>query len=313
MKKAHEHEMFDLVIVGAGPAGLTAGVYAARKRMKTLVVSENIGGQTLLSGMIENYLGFQLVSGQELAKKFRQHLGDYKDMLDLHEGERVEKVSYDEDEQAFVTVTDGGKRFLSKTAIIATGRIPKKLNVPGEGEFKNRGVTYCATCDGPLFSGKTVAVIGGGNSALEAAVQLTDIARKVFLININEALGGDEVLREKVKAVGNVEVINNARTTEILGDKMVSGIRLVVKDEEKEIRVEGVFVETGSTPVSELVQEVKKNDSGEIRVDCANCTSIPGLFAAGDVTDVPEKQIIVAAGEGSKAVLSAFRYIVRTA
>jgi len=305
--------LYDLVIVGAGPAGLTAGIYAARKRMKTAVLSENVGGQTLWSGLVENYLGYQVITGSELASKFREHLKNYGDIIELREGEKVVRVSRSQDEKSFSTVTSNGETFISRTLIIASGRVPKSLGVPGEAEFRNKGVTYCATCDGPLFSGKNVAVIGGGNAALDAAIQLTKIASKVFIINANAQLSGDEILKEKVVNSSNVEVINNAMTTEIFGDKFVSGIKMAVGGSpERDIAVEGVFVEIGSSAVSSIVPDVAKNDRGEIIVDCAVNTSIPGLFAAGDVTSVPEKQIIVAAGEGAKAALAAFRHLVRT-
>ncbi len=188
---------------------------------------------------------------------------------------------------------------------------PTKSNLVGEREFKNKGLTYCATCDGPLFSAKVVAVIGGGNSALDAALQLIKIAKHVYIINITSSLGGDAIMREKLETSKNVTVLNNTQVTAILGDKFVSEIKIKREGKEVELAVQGIFVEIGLIPNSDFTKDIEKNQLGEIKVNCHNETNIPGVFAAGDVTDVPEKQIIIAAGEGSKAALSAFRYLAQ--
>lgn len=297
--------MFDLIIVGAGPAGITASVYAARKRMNLLVITKDIGGQTALSGDIENYTGYQFITGPELTAKFEEHMRKYG--IELRENEEVIEVI--KKDNAVLVKTDKDS-YEAKTAIIASGKRSRELDVPGEEEFKNRGLTYCATCDGPLFAEKDVAVIGGGNSALDATLQLIKIAKHIYLINITPDLTGDAIMQEKVKESDNATVLNNTRVTAILGDKMVNGIKIKNSaGKEKILAVQGVFVEIGLIPNSEFAKELEKNEQGEIKVNSRNQTNIPSIFAAGDVTDVPEKQIIVAAGEGAKAALEAFRYL----
>lgn len=298
--------MFDLVIIGAGPAGITASIYAARKKMNFLVITKDIGGQAAWSGDIENYTGYQFITGPELVGKFEEHMRKYK--IELKENEEVIELKR-KDERVLVKTDKGA--YEAKTAVIASGKRSRELGVPGETEFKNRGLTYCATCDGPLFAGKDVAVIGGGNSALDAALQLIQIAKHIYLINITSALTGDAVMREKVSESKKVSILNSTRVTAVLGERMVSGIRIKREDKEETLPVEGVFVEIGLIPNSEFVKELEKNELGEIRVNCRSQTNIPGIFAAGDVTEVPEKQIIVAAGEGAKAALGAFRYLAQ--
>ncbi len=296
--------MYDLIIIGAGPAGITASVYAARKKLSLLVVSKDIGGQAAWSGDIENYTGYQFITGPELASKFEEHMRKYG--IALKEGEDVTEVKRVEDR--IVIKTDKGQ-YDSKTAIIASGKRSRELTVPGEKEFKNKGLTYCATCDGPLFANKDVAVIGGGNSALDATLQLIKIARHVYLLNIVSHLTGDPVMIEKAEESDVVSIMNNTKVLEISGDKMVKGIKVKHEGEDEVLAVEGVFVEIGLIPNSHFAPDVAKNSLGEIKVDCCNQTNIPGIFAAGDVTDVVGKQIIIASGEGSKAALAVFRYL----
>jgi len=296
---------YDLIIVGAGPAGITAGIYAARKKLKTLVVSKDVGGQAALSGAVENYTGYQYITGFELARKFEEHVKEFD--LEFHEREEVTGIQ--ETGGIFRVSTDQGS-YEGKAVIIASGAKPKELKIPGEKEFKNRGVTYCATCDAPLFSRKDVAVIGGADSAMDATLQLLNIARKIYLITINPELEGDAIMKEKVLQAKNVEVWMKTKTLEILGDNMVTAIR-VMRLEEVTLNVQGVFIEIGYTPNSEFIDIVEKNELNEIKVDARCETNVLGIFAAGDVTDVPEKQIIIAAGEGSKAALSAFSYLSR--
>ncbi|MBL7084617.1 MAG: FAD-dependent oxidoreductase [Candidatus Omnitrophica bacterium] len=296
--------MYDLIIVGAGPAGITASVYAARKRIKLLVVSKDIGGQAAVSGDVENYTGYQFISGPELAAKFEEHMKTYA--VEVKEPEEVKELNK---KDKLILVKTDKAIYEAKTVIVASGKRSKELGVPGEKEFKNKGLTFCATCDGPLFANKDVAVIGGGNSALDATLQLINIAKHIYLINISSSLRGDAIMREKIEENKKVSVFNNSKVTEILGDKMVSGIKIKTKDEEKKVSVQGVFVEIGLIPNSEFTKQLEKNKQGEIKVNCHNETNLPGVFAAGDVTDVPEKQIIIAAGEGAKAALSAFRYL----
>jgi len=297
--------LYDLIIVGAGPAGITAGIYAARKKLRTLVVSKDVGGQTALSGAVENYTGYQYISGFELARKFEEHVKEFE--LEFHEREEVTGIRKIDD--TFRVSTDQGA-YEGKTVIVASGAKPKELGIPGEKEFKNRGVTYCATCDAPLFAGKHVAVIGGGNSAMDATLQLLSIARKIYLITINPELEGDQIIKGKILQAKNAEVWVNTKTLEILGDGMVTAIRAMRRDEAT-LNVQGVFIEIGYTPNSEFIDIVEKNTLSEIKVNARCETNVPGIFAAGDVTDVPEKQIIIAAGEGAKAALSAFSYLSR--
>ncbi|MBS7611509.1 FAD-dependent oxidoreductase [Candidatus Bathyarchaeota archaeon] len=297
--------MYDLIIVGAGPAGITAAIYAARKRMDFLVLTLNVGGQVTFSSTIENYTGFQYITGEELTAKFYDHLKQYNFDLRIEEALRV---SF---ENGFFHVTTDNGDYSSRTVIVATGRRPRELNVPGEREFKNRGVSYCATCDAPLFRGVDVAVVGGGNSGLEAVLQLMKIANNVYLIEIMHELKADPILVEKAKTSSRVSMWTGTRVLEIVGDKVVKGMKILKEGEELFLPVQGVFIEVGSTPNSEIVDFVEKNQWGEIIVNCTCETSFPGLFAAGDVTNVPEKQIVVAAGEGCKAALSAFRYLSR--
>jgi alkyl hydroperoxide reductase subunit F len=296
--------MLDLIIIGAGPAGITAAVYAARKNMDFLVISKDIGGQTAWSGDIENYTGYQFVTGPELVAKFEEHMNTYK--VPMKEGEEVLELS--KEGEAF-KVRTGKASYEARTVIIASGKRSRELGVPGEKEFKNKGLTYCATCDGPLFAGKDVAVIGGGNSALDASIQMMKIARKTYVINIMDHFTGDAIMAEKVSTDSNVEVFHNAKVAAIAGDKFVSSITMSREGKARILPVSGVFVEIGLIPNSAFLKGVAMNPAGEIITDARNRTNIPGLFAAGDVTDVPEKQIIIAAGEGSKALLGAFRYL----
>ncbi|HTZ10911.1 MAG TPA: FAD-dependent oxidoreductase [Candidatus Margulisiibacteriota bacterium] len=296
--------MTDLIIIGAGPAGITAGVYAARKKLDLLVISKDIGGQAALSGDVENYTGYQFITGLELAAKFEEHMRKYG--IQVRESEVVIEIKKSKET---VSVTTDKGEYGARTVIIASGKKARELNVPGEKEYKNRGLTYCATCDGPLFASKDIAVIGGGNSALDAVMQLMRIAGKVYLINDTASLRGDAVMREKIEEAKNVVILNNSRVKAILGEKMVNGIMIKREGRDETLAVKGVFVEIGLEPNSGFAPQIEKNSLGEIKINCRNETNIAGIFAAGDVTDVPEKQIIIAAGEGSKAALSAFRYL----
>lgn len=301
--------MYDLIIIGAGPAGITAAIYAARKQLKTLVISQDVGGQAAWSSDIENYTGFQFITGPELAKNFEEHLNKFKDVVELKKGAEVKCVSKDGD--YFKVTTESGEEFSGKTVVVSTGRKPRLLGVPGEIEFKNKGVTYCATCDGPVFAGLNIAVVGGGNSALDAVLQMMNIAPKIYLVNITDALTGDPVMIEKVNESDKVEVLNKTKTIEIIGDKFASGMKVVGPDGERILDVKGVFVEIGSTPanIPSSCAGVVTDKWGEIIVNEKCETNVPGLFAAGDVTNVPEKQIIVAAGQGCIASISAFKYL----
>lgn len=299
--------MLDLVIIGAGPAGITAAIYAARKKIDFVLVSKDLGGQTALSADVENYTGYQFITGPDLVSKFEEHLRQFA--ITFHNGEAVTRIA--QGPASGFIVESAKASYESRSVLIASGRRSRWLGVPGEEEFRNKGVSYCATCDGPLFAKKTVAVIGGGNSALDAALQMMNIAEKVYVVDINPALGGDEIMRRKVETSPKVEVLNNARTLAITGERFVKAMKVDVAGRVRELAVGGIFVEIGSIPNSEIADFVDRNAAGEIAVDCLNRTSFRGVFAAGDVTTVPEKQIIVAAGEGAKAVLGVSRYLAQ--
>jgi len=298
--------MYDLIIVGAGPAGITASIYAARKRMNFLVITKDIGGQAALSSDIENYTGYQYITGPELTKKFEEHMQEFQIELKYEEVVGIKKT-----DEGFKVKTDKGV-YKSKALIIASGAKPRMLNVPGEQEFKNRGVTYCATCDAPLFPNKDVVVVGGGNSGFDAALQLMKIANKIYLIERGPRLRGDEIMRDKVERSEKVTVLTNTNVLEISGDKFVTGVTVERKGKREMLGAQGVFIEIGYMPNSEFAAGVVKlNERKEIVVDDRCKTSVDGIFAAGDVTDVPQKQVIVAAGEGAKAALCAHEYLQR--
>lgn len=299
-------KVYELIIIGAGPAGITAAVYAARKKMDFIVITKDIGGQTAWSGEIENYTGYQFISGPELAARFEEHMRKFN--IELKENEEVLHVKSDGE---IIFVKTDKREYQSRTLIIASGKRTRELGVPGEKEFKNKGLTYCATCDGPLFAEKDVCVIGGGNSALDAVLQLMKIARHVYVVNIAQQFTGDPVMIDRVSNSEKITVMHNSIVTKVLGDKFVSGLKIKQDEKERLLPVQGIFVEIGLIPNSDFINCVNKNNFKEIIVNCRNETNTPGIFAAGDVTDVPEKQIIIAAGEGSKALLSAFRYLIR--
>jgi alkyl hydroperoxide reductase subunit F len=297
--------MKDLIIIGGGPAGLTAAIYAIRQNIDFWIITENIGGQAALSAKIENYVGFRMISGAELISKFGGHAEKFG--VDIKENVRVERIQ--ETDGGFKIFTSDGECCSAKVLLIATGAKPRKLNAKGEEKFANRGVTYCAICDGPLFKGKDVAVIGGGNSALDAARQLAEMASKVYIITIEQSLRGESAFREKVVNSPNVTIITKGNTKEILGGNFVEGIIVETDDGEKKIEVQGVFVEIGWIPSADFLDIADKNERGEIIVDLDNRTTRKGIFAAGDVTNVSKKQIIIAAGDGAKAALNAIDYL----
>ena len=301
--------MYELTIVGGGPAGLAATVYAARKRLNALLVSNDIGGQMNWTTSVENYLGYQFIEAPELINKFHTQVSQFPVEQKIgYKVTLIEKI-----DSGFEFVTESGEKYQSRAAIFATGKRPRTLNVPGEKELTGRGVTYCAICDGPIFARQRVAVIGGGNSALEAALDMVKIAEHVDLVSLTP-LTGDAILVDKLANAGNLSIFTEHQTEKVEGENLVEG--LVVKDlksgERKQLKVTGVFIEIGLIPNSEpLNQLVDLNQWNEVTVNC-NCeTSVKGLYAAGDVTSVPEKQIVVAAGEGAKAALQAHRYLQR--
>ncbi|MBB6134883.1 alkyl hydroperoxide reductase subunit F [Massilia aurea] len=305
-----EKEAFDVLIVGGGPAGAAAAIYAARKGIRTGVLADRFGGQVLDTLAIENYVSLKATDGPKFAVALEEHVKDYD--VDIMNTQRASKVVGG----SLIEVhTESGAVLKSKSVIIATGARWREINVPGEKEYKNHGVAYCPHCDGPLFKGKRVSVIGGGNSGVEAAIDLAGLVKEVTLIEFGNELRADAVLQRKLTSLPNVKVIKSAQTTEIHGDgKIVNG--LSYKDRNTgaihRIDLEGVFVQIGLIPNSEFLKgSIDLSAHGEIEIDARGHTSMPGVFAAGDVTTVPFKQIVIAVGEGAKASLAAFDYLIR--
>ncbi len=303
--------MFDTIILGGGPAGVGAGIYAARKKMKSLLITQEFGGQSVVSDDIQNWIGEKSIAGIELAKKLEEHLRD-QEGIQINMPEKILEVKENPDSLIVTTKKD---EYQTKTAIVTIGARRRKLNIPGEKEFDGKGVVYCSTCDAPLFRDKTVAVIGGGNSGLEAVQDLIPYAKEIYLLHRSEKLSGDPITAEKIQQSDKLkEVIYNAQTTKILGEQMVDG--LVYKDkisgQEKTLKLQGVFVEIGSIPNSESVKDiVDLNQRGEIVVDHkTQATSHPLIWAAGDVTDDLYKQNNISAGDGVKAILAAYNYLL---
>lgn len=302
-------ETYDMTIVGGGPSGVAAAIYAARKGIKTAIIVEEFGGQVNETLGIENVIGTPYIEGPELAKSLEAHLRDYD--IDIIKGQKVASVSK---EAPFTLTLANGIDITSKTAVIATGARWRDVNVPGEQEFKTKGVAYCPHCDAPLFAGKDVAVIGGGNSGIEAAIDLSNIARNVTVLEFMPELKADEILQERAMAKDNISIIKNAQTTEICGQEHVDSIKYKDRDsnEEHQLDLEGIFVQIGLMPNTDFIREtVECNRMGEIIVDKNGATSVPGLFAAGDCTDSTYKQIIISMGTGATAALSAFDYLIR--
>ena len=313
-EKVSARAPFDVLIVGGGPAGAAAAIYAARKGVRTGVVSERFGGQVLDTLAIENFISVKETDGPKLAAGLEQHVREYEvDIMNLQRAEQL--IAAGEDGLAEVRLASGAS-LRSRTVIIATGARWREMNVPGEKQYRGHGVAYCPHCDGPLFKGKRVAVIGGGNSGVEAAIDLAGVVGHVTLLEFEASLRADAVLQKKLFSLPNVRVITQALTTEVTGDgQKVNG--LVYTDrasgESQRIELEGVFVQIGLLPNSDWLKgTLALSRHGEIEIDARTQTSLPGVFAAGDVTTVPYKQIVIAMGEGSKAALSAFDHLIRT-
>ncbi|MEM5373011.1 alkyl hydroperoxide reductase subunit F [Paraburkholderia azotifigens] len=310
-KELEKKPVFDVLIVGGGPAGAAAAIYSARKGIATGVVAERFGGQVLDTLAIENFVSVQETEGPKFATALEQHVKSYEvDVMDVQRAEALIPGKINEVRLA------SGAVLKAKTIVLATGARWREINVPGEREYRNHGVAYCPHCDGPLFKGKRVAVVGGGNSGVEAAIDLAGVVNHVTLIEFGATLRADEVLQRKLRSLPNVVVITQAQTTEITGDgKKANGLTYTdrVSGESKHVELEGVFVQIGLVPNTEWLKgTVELSKHGEIVVDAKGATSVPGVFAAGDVTTVPFKQIVIAVGEGAKASLAAFDHLIRT-
>lgn len=302
-------EVYDILIIGGGPAGMTAGLYAIRKNLRVLLIAKDFGGQALWAPIIENYMGHSAIPGSDLMMKFQRQISSLPIKMRVPD----EVIALRKEGEIFIAETRFGGLYKAKVVIVATGKRAKTLNIPGEKELTGRGVSYCITCDAPLFANKIVAVVGGGNSAVTAALDLAKTTSKVYLI-VRKAIRADQILQEKLAKAEKVEKIIGFSPKKIKGEERVEGmvIRREENGEEREIKIDGVFVEIGLIPNTDFLKDrVRMNKLREIMINC-NCeTSLEGIFACGDVTNVAGKQIIIACGEGAKAALSAYHYLLR--
>ncbi|XYQ54307.1 alkyl hydroperoxide reductase subunit F [Pectobacterium carotovorum] len=315
VEKLNQRDVYDVLIIGSGPAGAAAAVYSARKGIRTGLVGERFGGQVLDTVDIENYISVPKTEGAKLATALKSHVDDYDvDVIDAQSAEAL--IPGGEPGKPHQVITVSGATLKARSVIIATGARWRNMNVPGEDQYRTRGVTYCPHCDGPLFKGKHVAVIGGGNSGVEAAIDLAGVVKHVTLLEFAPELKADSVLQEKVRSLPNVDIILNAQTTEVKGDgQKVTGLSYKdrISDTVHDLALEGIFVQIGLLPNTHWLEgTIARNRIGEIEIDAKCETSVKGVFAAGDCTTVPYKQIIIATGEGAKASLSAFDYLIRT-
>ncbi|MCH7628671.1 MAG: alkyl hydroperoxide reductase subunit F [Proteobacteria bacterium] len=312
-EKIAAKEPFDVLVVGGGPAGAAAAIYAARKGIRTGVVAERFGGQVLDTMGIENFISVSHTEGPKLAAQLEQHVKDYEvDVMNLQVASALKPAG---DDGLTTIELASGASLKAKTVILSTGARWRQMGVPGEDRYRNKGVAYCPHCDGPLFKGKRTAVIGGGNSGVEAAIDLAGIVAHVTLIEFDAVLRADAVLQDKLRSLPNVTIITSALTTEVLGDgEKVTGLVYRNRETEElhEVPLEGIFVQIGLVPNTEWLKgSVGLSPRGEIEIDARGATDVPGVFAAGDCTTVPYKQIVIAMGEGSKAALSAFDHLIR--
>lgn len=299
--------MYDVIIIGAGAAGLTAAVYTCRKKLKTSIISIDVGGQTNLTSHIENYPGTGAMHGIELMRKFQDDAIKFGAEFIMGKAVKVDKT-----ENGFKVALANEETYECKALILAYGKVPKSIGIEGEEKFMGRGVSTCVTCDAPLYKNRDVCVIGGGNSAVEGALELATIARKVYLIHRRDSFRADEITVQKLKEHSNIEVVFNSVTMKVLGSKNVEGVLVenVNTKERRELKVDGIFIEIGYIVDTSFVQHlVKVNEKKEIIVDDRGNTSCPGIFACGDITPVPFKQTVIAAGEGAKAALECYKWL----
>ncbi len=303
--------MLDLLIIGASAAGSSAAIYAAREKLNFKIIAKETGGEIATSGEVTNFPGWGKTNGETISKKFQDHLKMYNIKPDLNLTAKQIKILPDNSFKIKAKSQTAKKEYKAKSVIIATGMEPRRLKVPGEKKFRGKGISYCTVCDGPLFKDKTVATIGGGESALESAIMLKDIAKKVYLLNINDKFKGDNILIEKVNKKNNIIPIYKAETKKFVGEEFINGLIYKNKNNKKQkLDIQGVFVHIGLIPNSQFApKKLDKNDYGEIIINKKCQTNISGLFAAGDVTNLPYKQIAIASGQGATAALSAIDYL----
>lgn len=302
--------MYDCIIIGAGPAGMTAAIYTARRKLKTLVLAKDPGGQMIYSADVENYSGFSMITGADLTLKFQEHMASLKEDLEVQLG--VEVVKLEKNITSFAVEDSKGNVYYAKSVIIASGKLPRHLGVPGEKELFGKGIAICATCDGPLYRDKNVAVVGGGNSAMDAICALSKVAKQVYVINLTDDYTGEGIVKDKIISCPNVKTFHSSKVVKVMGKDRVEGMTIQqLGKPEQDLEVNGIFIEIGYEPSIAFADIVEKNEHNEIKVDKDLQTSVPGIFAAGDINDAWGEQIIIAAGEGAKAAMAVSNYFTK--
>ena len=301
---------YDITVIGAGPAAVSAAIYGARKGLKVAMIGDLVGGQLINTNDIENIIGTPLTNGFDFSQSLEKHLNEYE--IAFYKGHKVKKVIKESKDS--VLILDDELEVKSKTVIVATGAIWKKLGIDGEDKYAGKGVHYCATCDGPFYRNKDVVIIGGGNSGVEAAIDLSNIAKTITLVEYSSTINADEVLRNKLNRLENVKILTSSAAQSITGNLFAEGLKILNRDSNvvEEIKTDGIFVEIGTVANTSFVSDILDiNSNHEIKINSVNKTSVEGIFAAGDCTDTKYKQVIIAMGEGAKAALSAYEYLIK--
>ena len=301
---------YDIAVIGAGPAAVSAAIYGARKGLKVAMIGDLVGGQLINTNDIENIIGTPLTNGFDFSQSLEKHLNEYE--IAFYKGHKVKKVLKDSKDN--ILILDDELEVKSKTVIVATGAIWKKLGIEGEDKYAGKGVHYCATCDGPFYRNKDVVIIGGGNSGVEAAIDLSNIAKTITLVEYSSTINADEVLKNKLSSLENVKILTSSAAQSVTGNLFAEGLKILNRNTNtvKEIKTDGIFVEIGTVANTSFVSDILDiNTNSEIKIDSVNKTSVKGIFAAGDCTDVRYKQVIIAMGEGAKAALSAYEYLIK--
>lgn len=301
---------YDIAVIGAGPAAVSAAIYGARKGLKVAMIGDLVGGQLINTNDIENIIGTPLTNGFDFSQSLEKHLNEYE--IAFYKGHKVKKVLKDSKDN--ILILDDELEVKSKTVIVATGAIWKKLGIEGEDKYAGKGVHYCATCDGPFYRNKDVVIIGGGNSGVEAAIDLSNIAKTITLVEYSSTINADEVLKNKLSSLENVKILTSSAAQSVAGNLFAEGLKILNRDSNvvEEIKTDGIFVEIGTVANTSFVSDILDiNTNSEIKIDSVNKTSVEGIFAAGDCTDVRYKQVIIAMGEGAKAALSAYEYLIK--
>ena len=301
---------YDIAVIGAGPAAVSAAIYGARKGLKVAMIGDLVGGQLINTNDIENIIGTPLTNGFDFSQSLEKHLNEYE--IAFYKGHKVKKVLKDSKDN--ILILDDELEVKSKTVIVATGAIWKKLGIEGEDKYAGKGVHYCATCDGPFYRNKDVVIIGGGNSGVEAAIDLSNIAKTITLVEYSSTINADEVLKNKLSSLENVKILTSSAAQSVTGNLFAEGLKILNRESNvvEEIKTDGIFVEIGTVANTSFVSDILDiNTNSEIKIDSVNKTSVEGIFAAGDCTDVRYKQVIIAMGEGAKAALSAYEYLIK--